>query len=123
MPSKSKKSRKMSTKSKKSTKPRGEMMERIMNDWSDFTPAKKKVLAVVSSQLGLGEITVCQIKKRLKLKKKSTKKRKRSSYINFYTATYQSMKRKYPTLRAPQIARKMGAVWRSMSDDEKAKWK
>ena len=64
-------------------------------------------------------------KKEKKAKKdnKEKKPRKLNAYMVFAMEVRESVKKNHPTASIIDIAKKIGALWRALSDSEKAKYK
>ena len=55
--------------------------------------------------------------------KRSGKKRGLNAYMKFVIATRQSVVKAHPNAKVTEIAKKLGSMWRKMSNAEKAKYK
>jgi hypothetical protein len=61
--------------------------------------------------------------KKEKKEKKEKKPRKLNAYMVFAMEVRESVKKNHPTASIIDIAKKIGALWRALSDSEKAKYK
>ena len=61
--------------------------------------------------------------KSAKKEKPAKKPRKLNAYMVFAMEVRESVKKNHPTASIIDIAKKIGALWRAMSDSEKAKYK
>jgi structure-specific recognition protein 1 len=61
--------------------------------------------------------------KKEKKEKKDKPKRPLNAYMVFAMEVRESVKKNNPTASIIDIAKKIGALWRAMSDSEKAKYK
>ena len=61
--------------------------------------------------------------KKEKKEKKDKPKRPLNAYMVFAMEVRESVKKNNPTASITDIAKKIGALWRAMSDSEKAKYK
>jgi hypothetical protein len=61
--------------------------------------------------------------KKAKKEKKEKKPRKLNAYMVFAMEVRESVKKNHPTASIIDIAKKIGALWRALSDSEKAKYK
>lgn len=50
-------------------------------------------------------------------------KRKLNSYMKFVKAKRAEVVKKFPNAKVTEIAKKMGEMWRALTDAEKAKYK
>lgn len=50
-------------------------------------------------------------------------KRKLNPYMKFVKAKRAEVVKQYPKLKVTEIAKKLGEMWRAMSDKDKAKYK
>ena len=56
-------------------------------------------------------------------KKQTKQARKKSSYINWSTQMRPRIKQEHPSLSFSEVAKKLGEMWKKMSQEEKDKYK
>ena len=56
-------------------------------------------------------------------KKQTKQPRKKSSYINWSTQARPKIKQQYPSLSFSEVAKKLGQMWKEMSQEERDKYK